>query len=128
LTDVACVAVTPEDPIVQPPTGSTKATLQLPTTPGLKYWVDAASGGGSTVSATLDDGYTWSPLPNQWTQVDQSTATFDLAVPTTPPDTSAPQVLASTGATALLQQLLAAAGLLVLGLALCRLGRRRPVT
>jgi len=59
--------------------------------PGISYILEPTTippaGGAFTITATLDDGYTWSDpatWPAGWVQVDATTATYDGVVTTTP--------------------------------------------
>ncbi len=123
--DAACVAVLPADPVILPPGPSTEPVLELPVTPGITYTVEPGSPGSPPViSAVIPDGYEWGPLPDQWTQVDATTAIF---APALPAPTTTGGVLAHTGAATVILQSLLAFGMLVLGFGLYGLGRRRTV-
>jgi hypothetical protein len=111
---------------VRPPGPSTGPILGLSSTPGVVYAVDSASSETApVVRATLRDGYAWGPLPASWTQDDATTARFGLASP--PPAPTTPGELARTGAAVLVAQSIGALSMLLGGLVLCRLARRRPL-
>jgi hypothetical protein len=118
--DVACLPVTPVDPVVNPATCvsgvATAPTVELAITPGIEYSVDPpgpydpAVATDVVVTATVLDGFAWAdsdatpsgfagiglrpaqqgapepvPLPEGWTWVSPTAATFEITLEAFPP-------------------------------------------
>lgn len=87
LDDIECTPVVPINPSITNAVcidgGLTAPTLTTPVTEGITYSFnadDVVNGGTFVITATLADGYAWSEMPEGWTRVDATTATWTVVL------------------------------------------------
>lgn len=99
--EAPCTPVVPALPVVTPGVCEddkvVPPSVELPTTPGITYTKsgEEVPGGTVVITAVLGDGYEWGEMPEGWTIVNPTTATYTVTFdtitcelpekPTTPP-------------------------------------------